>query len=200
MIINLKRKNKSNLPTNNEEEIQKTYIPYKEQKRRKRQTNKLTAAGLGISGAAGGAYYLGKSAKIDRLANRQKDELARYSNHLYNKANETFVSGQRLAEEQLSQDLANVKGKKFLGMTLGKGRQQRNLYKDFHRRSNNALQSHSDYVNGLESKLKENFKTIDNARSSKKGKAGLIATGIAAGGAALTLAARKYKKRKDKEV
>lgn len=200
MILNLKRKNKSNLPTNNEEEIQKTYIPYKEQERRRRQTNKLTAAGLGISGAAGGAYYLGKSAKIDRLANRQKDELTRHTNHLYNKANETFVSGQRLAEEQLSQDLANVRGKKFLGMTFGKGRQQRNLYKDFHRRSNEALQSHGNYVSGLENKLKENFGIIDKARKSKKGKAGLIATGIAAGGAALTLAARKYKKRKDKEV
>lgn len=200
MILNLKRKNKSNLPTNNEEEIQKTYIPYKEQKRRKRQTDKLTAAGLGISGAAGGAYYLGKSARIDHLANKQKNKLAKHSSYLYNKANETFVSGQREAEEQLSQNLANAQGKNFLGISLGRGRQQRKLYKDFHRRSNEALQSHSDYVNGLESKLKENFRIIDKARKSKKGKAGLIATGIAAGGTALTLAARKYKKRKDKEV
>lgn len=199
MILNLKRKNKSNLP-NNEEEIQKTYIPYKEQKRRKRQTNKLTAAGLGISGAAAGSYFLGKSARLNHVANKQKSELARHAGNLYNKANEAFVSGQRRAEEQLSQDLADARGRKFLGMTFGKRRQQKKLYEDFHRRSNDALQSHNDYIRGLEDRLKNDFKVIDKTRKFKRGKAGLIAAGIAAGGTALTLAARKYKKRRDKEV
>lgn len=192
-MITLRRKSYSNTSETKLAELGKSYIPYEEQKKRKRRTNEMTAAGLGATALAAGGYYTGKTALVNSRMQRKKNKLVQEATNALRKNENNYVKNILQESNNLNESLQNTKG-------IFKGFKRRRLVNDFLKKKAEADGQRAGYIQGLEDNLKKNFKTLESRRASKLKKVAPTSLAIAAAGTGLTLAARKYKKNRDKEL
>jgi hypothetical protein len=152
------------------EEIQKSYIPYEEQRKLKRRANTVAAAGAGASALAGATYYGVKRGLINHTAQKAKDIFTEQANNEWRQKGSNFAN--RIAEKYINKQ--NIVGKAA------------RWYRD---RS----------IQPIESSLQDKLRQVDINSNQKIRKAGLVGLGIAGVGTALSLGARSIMRRRDKK-
>ncbi len=173
-------------------EKERSYIPYEESKKRKRETNLLTAGGIGASLLGAGGYYGLKASKINKKARKDlNDTYISELNKAYINRDNAYKETKRIIGNYID-DAYNIRGAR-------KGKKARKLLENLEETLGKEGKRHEWGLDNIANTSANKMKDIEDTRklNLKKtaGKAALIATA----GTGLVLGARALKRRRDKK-
>lgn len=173
-------------------EKERSYIPYEESKRRKRETNLLTAGGIGASLLGAGGYYGLKASKINKKARKDlNDTYISELNKAYINRDNAYKETKRIIGNYID-DAYNIRG-------VRKGKKARKLLENLEETLGKEGKRHEWGLNNIANTTSDNMKSIEDIRKLKLGRAAKKATALAAAGTGLVLGARALKRKRDKK-